>query len=136
MEGLTELEVYQWRRQQVVDRILNDPEALNMSVWGMSRPKGLTGPACGTVACLAGHTALLAQDLGECKTIWRDYGPEAGSELRSVTLPGKVVPVILPVFAQEYLGLKEQHLFFRTDLDAEGVVKALLEEPYAAEETS
>lgn len=129
---MTQREVYEWRRRIVADRIIADTEHFNMKVWGLRGGELEDKPVCGTVACLAGTAALVAEELRECRTVWRDFGPDIGAELRAVVPSGSLgLPVRIDVWAQEYLGLVEAGLFYATKLSPEQVAKALLEdEPY------
>jgi hypothetical protein len=128
---VTQREVFEWRRREVADRILADPEHFDMYVWGTRSPQ------CGTNACLAGHAILLAEEEGKCTPVWREQG-FGSAEMRAVKVYSKGLMDIesLEDFAMDYLGMTNGCLFHELDMGAEEAAKALLEEPYDEEAIS
>lgn len=122
----TDREVYEGRRMELADFLVAHPDDFDMSAWGYRN-------ACGTVACIAGHAAILGAEQGMCEIAWMattDHGPDLELDLKVETPDGDR----LDVWAKEYLGMTSTHLFYNYDLNAEEAAKALLDEPYITEE--
>lgn len=97
------------RAYQVLDHILAHPEQHDQGIW-MNE--------CGTVACLAGWTCLLAGDQPVCRPLWTDYmAVRVGDTHRLRKIRGR---------AKELLGiddLQADYLF-----DASNSIDDLIEE--------
>lgn len=117
-------EVYEARRMEVADYILEHPEEFNMRLFGKRE-------LCGTVACIAGTAAVLAERQGLVRIRWEPY-PGGLDVMGAVTygLPCTDQLRSIDLFARDYLGLRSTVLFYRMDLTPERAAKELLEEPY------
>lgn len=116
-------EVYETRRMEVADYILEHPEEFNMGTFGQKSP-------CGTTACIAGTAILLAERQGLAQTTWfESWDPQ-------VTLMGVVTDLEthnvfnMSAFARDYLGLSRTTLFYVGPFSPEEAAKELLAEPY------
>lgn len=61
----TDLDVFNLElAERVLDTVLADPDAHDQRNWVLAAAEDLDAPPCKTVACLAGHTAILAAGAG------------------------------------------------------------------------
>lgn len=118
---------FEQRRHELADHILTHPEKFDMSTFGTK------GPACGTVACLAGTAGLLAAQRGEVQLVWTPADECANADLNAVTLPdGSSLPIDSWAFL--HLGLTSTGIFYEDTIDEpELAAKAILEAPYRNE---
>ncbi len=133
---MTAREIYQQRRQAVVDQITRHPESFAMDSW--VAPGEGPDPLCGTTCCIAGWAALHRTDIklaarpfGEVLFLWTsDDVPVAG---------------LLEAAAADWLGIPEEaagHLFwgefvpddrFLRDVTPDEAAAALMAAPYVEE---
>lgn len=76
----------------VVDRVIADPDSLDMTSWGKKT-------SCNTFACLAGHTVLEA----DCKIVWLK-----NKSMVSAFYPGECSEHTVGDVAQRLLGLSDK----------------------------
>jgi hypothetical protein len=115
--------------RKVLDHIDEHPEQFNMHYWGVMRP------ACGTMACLAGHTLIQAGYgfLGEDTFVAPDgthVAPSAAPELR----PPDVARQLLGLSYEEYFGAPDEAMLFYEHTNSAAIARfrAIVEASEAA----
>lgn len=128
----TDREVYEGRRMELADFLVAHPADFDMLAWGYRTTRW--GNVCGTVACIAGHAAILGAEQGVCHVTWMamDHSRDLELDLKIETADGDRMDV--DDWAKQYLGMTSTNLFYNYDLNAEEAAKALLDEPYITEE--
>ncbi len=118
---------FEQRRHEVADYILEHPDEFDMSTFGMRTN------ACGTVGCIAGTAAFIAEVAGHVELRWSpDFLYRENLDI-AVRTNGEEMDV--DDFAALYLGMTSTKMFYDSSLAVpEKAAKALLEEPYVDDE--
>lgn len=121
-------EVFEQRRRELADYILEHPEEFDMGFFGLKT-------FCGTAGCIAGQAALQAEREGLCRIQWSPVSdPKSTNKyFDRVVLSGMEENANgghVDDFARDYLGLRDRNLFYNYGLTTETAAKALLEAPY------
>jgi hypothetical protein len=118
---------FEQRRHEVADYILEHPNEFDMSTFGVRTN------ACGTVGCIAGTAAFIAEAAGKVELDWSSDLLDRENLDVVVHANGEAMDV--DDFAMEYLGMTSTKMFYDSSLAVpEKAAKALLEEPYVDDE--